>query len=398
MQVCIFPNLEEIHLTKMNMLTDIWQTKVSVDSFSSLISVKIEECNKLDKIFPSHMRGWFESLDNLKVYLCNSVEVIFEINNSQEIDEFGGIDTNLQVIILEDLPKLKQLWSTDPNGILNFKKLRTIEVNSCDELKNLFPVSVAKDIPKLEHMSVLYCFEMEEIVASQDELEANKDLLVFPELTSVRLHRLPDLKYFYKKKYPIKCPKLKELSVTECEKLKAFLKDTTKTTDKGRNFVFSIEEVFPNLEYMEIDFKEAQELLPKYQMQRLKELSLISVESVDLLNQFPYRTPNLEKLKLESYGLKVLAPKANNGRQKGLGIALQLKELIFSNSNIKDLGFERGQVLQRLEVSFAYTEFLRLDDNIIKQVWDDTHRGQQNNFGYLKRLRSYMYGIAVKQR
>ncbi|WVZ17802.1 hypothetical protein V8G54_010784, partial [Vigna mungo] len=238
-KVCIFPRLEEIHLSKMNKLTDMWQTKVSVDSFCSLISVKIEECNKLDKIFPSHMEGWFESLENLKVYRCQSIEVIFEINNSQEIDEFGGIDTNLQVILLEDLPKLKQLWSIDPNRILNFKNLKTIEVGGCDELKNLFPVSVAKDVPNLEHISVLYCDKMEEIVASQD---ASEDLLVFPELTSVRLHRLLNLKYFYKRKYPIKCPKLKELSVRNCVKLNTFLKDIIKRTNKEEIFVFSIEE------------------------------------------------------------------------------------------------------------------------------------------------------------
>ncbi|KAG2380280.1 Disease resistance protein [Vigna angularis] len=317
---------------------------------SSLISVKIEECNKLDKIFPSHMEGWFDSLDNLKVNRCKSVEVIFEINDSQEIDEFGGIDTKLQIILLEGLPKLKQLWSTDPNGILNFKKLRTIDVGFCHELKNLFPVSIAKDVPKLEHMSILECDKMEEIVVSQDASEANKDLLAFPELTFVRLHRLSNMKYFYKKKYPIKCPKLKELSVGQCVQLKTFPKDTIKTTNKEGNFVFSIEEVFPNLEHMEIDFNEAQELLPKYQMHRLKELTLISVKSVDLLNKFPYRIPNLEKLKFESSYFEELVPRANIGRQKKLGIVLQLKELVFFNSNIKDLGFERDQVLQRLEV------------------------------------------------
>jgi len=108
--------------------------------------VNIEECNKLDKIFPHHMEGWYESLDNLKVSNCKSVEVIFEIGGSQEKDESGGIDTNLPVILLDYLPKLKQIWSRDPNGILNFKKLRTIEVSRCNELRNLFPVAVAKDV------------------------------------------------------------------------------------------------------------------------------------------------------------------------------------------------------------------------------------------------------------
>ncbi|KAK7382048.1 hypothetical protein VNO80_00707 [Phaseolus coccineus] len=331
--VCVFPKLEEIHLSKMDSLTDMWETKVSIDSFSSLISVNIEECNKLDKIFPSHMEGWIECLDNLKVSRCNSVKVIFEINDSQEIDAFGGIDTNLEVILLEHLPKLKQLWSTDPDGILNLKKLRTINVDSCRELRNLFPASIAKDVPKLEFMSASFCDKMEKIVASQHESETNKDPLVFPELTYVRLYGLENFKHFYKRHH-IKCPKLKKLSVDYYVQLKTFLKETCKTTD---------EEVFPNLEYMEIKFKEAQKLLPEYQMHRLKELRLISVKSVvDLLYHFPYTMLNLQKLELFSWSQELEAT-ANIPQQKRLGMVLQLKELVLLYSNIKDL--ELGRVL-----------------------------------------------------
>jgi len=225
----------------MNSLTDIWQTKVSVDSFSSLISVNIKECNKLDKIFPLHMEGWFESLDNLKVSDCKSVEVIFEIGDSQEKDASSGIDTNLQVILLDYLPKLKQLWSRDPNGILNFKKLRTIEVGRCNELRNLFPVVVAKDVLKLERMSVLNCKKMIEIVASQYASEADNDPLVFSELTYLRLYQLSNIKHFYKGKHPIKCPKLKELTVCGCQKLKTFLEETGNSTNEEKYFLLAKE-------------------------------------------------------------------------------------------------------------------------------------------------------------
>jgi len=101
---------------------------------------------------------------------------------------------------------------------------------------------------------------------------------------------------------------------------------------------------------MEIDFNEAQELLGKYQMSRLKELTLISVESFDLLNQFPYKMPNLQKLKFISSYFKELVPRENIAQQKGLGIVLQLKELVFMNSTMKHLGFDGGQVLERLEL------------------------------------------------
>lgn len=68
----------------LNKLTDIWQVEVGADSFSSLISVQIEGCKQLNKVFfPSHMTGWFGSLDSLKVIDCMSVEVIFEIKDFQ---------------------------------------------------------------------------------------------------------------------------------------------------------------------------------------------------------------------------------------------------------------------------------------------------------------------------
>jgi len=112
---------------------------------------------------------------------------------------------------------------------------------------------------------------------------------------------------------------------------------------------------------------EAQNLLPKYPMHYLKELSLISVEGVDFLNQFPYRMPNLEKLKLSfSEGFE---PRPNLAQQERLVIALELKELILLNATIKDLGFP---ILRRLELlsleqcdefpslSFTYLTCLKL--------------------------------------
>ncbi|XP_022642038.1 putative disease resistance protein At1g63350 [Vigna radiata var. radiata] len=345
-KVFVFPKLEEIHLSNMKRLRDIWHTRVNIDSFSSLISVNIEECNQLDKIFPSHMEGWFESLINLKVSNCKSVKEIFEISDYEEIDEYGGIDTNLQIILLKDLPKLKELWSKDPHGILNFKKLRTIDINNCEELRNLFPASMAKDVSKLERMSILHCKRMVEIVSSKDASEANNDPLEFPELSYVRLYELENMKQFYKGRHPIKCPKLKELSIGKCMKLKTFSQETS-----DEKFVFSAQVVFPKLEYMEIDFKEAQNLLSKYQMHNLKELIILNVQPSNIFYRFLYRMPNLEKLKLTGYYSESLEPLwSTNGQQDRLGVVLQLKQLFIHSSNIKDLGFDGDQVLQRLEL------------------------------------------------
>ncbi|KAH1240880.1 Disease resistance protein [Glycine max] len=251
-KVYVFPKLEEIHLNEMDELTDIWQAEVSADSFSSVTSVNIDSCNKLDKIFPSHMEGWFASLNSLKVYSCQSVKVIFEIKDSQQADASGGIDTNLQVVDVCGLPKLKQVWSRDPGGILNFKKLQSIKVFYCERLRNVFPASVAKDVLKLEYMSVRRCDGIVEIVACEDGSETNIEQLVFPELTYMALYDLRSIQHFYRGRHPIECPKLKKLEVRECnKKLKTF--GTGERSNEEDEAVMSAEKCefkFPSLEVL----------------------------------------------------------------------------------------------------------------------------------------------------
>ncbi|KAG5021831.1 hypothetical protein JHK85_018173 [Glycine max] len=332
----------------MDELTDIWQAEVSADSFSSVTSVNIDSCNKLDKIFPSHMEGWFASLNSLKVYSCESVEVIFEIKDSQQVDASGGIDTNLQVVDVRRLPKLEQVWSRDPGGILNFKKLQSIEMDDCKRLRNVFPASVAKDVPKLEYMSVSECHGIVEIVASEDGSETNTEQLVFPELTYMRLYELSSIEHFYRGRHPIECPKLKKLEVRECnKKLKTF--GTGERSNEEDEAVMSAEKIFPNLEYLDIDFDEAQKWLlsntVKHPMHRLKVLSLCKVNDGERLCQILYRMPNLEKL-----GLTEAEHLLQESSESRLGTVLQLKELYLWLSKIKGIGFEREPVLQRLEL------------------------------------------------
>ncbi|KAL2336060.1 hypothetical protein Fmac_010506 [Flemingia macrophylla] len=344
----VFPKLEEIHLNEMSMLIDIWQVEMSVDSFGSLVSVHIEKCEKLDKIFPIHIEGWYRSLKNLKVVDCWLVEVIFEIKDSRQRDETGGIDTNLQNVILNQLPTLKQVWNIDPKGILNFKKLQIIDVSYCNKLKNVFPTYMAKDIQKIESMSVIGCNRMMEIVACEDGLEASNEPLVFSELTNMKLCYLENMKRICEGRHAIKCPKLKKLTMMHCKKLEILHTIRRESTNEEIS-VFSIpEKVFSNLEYMKIGFKEASNWLrsdtDNYIMYRLKKLIIHGYGQQIDLYRFLHRMPNLGKLSLSRS-----APSANITEQQGLETVLQLKELVFSFSFIHDIGFERNPVLRRLE-------------------------------------------------
>ncbi|RDX65627.1 hypothetical protein CR513_55700, partial [Mucuna pruriens] len=282
---------------------------------------------------------------------CKAVEVIFEINDSQPTN-VSRRDTNLKLIRVHRLPNLKQVWSKDPGGILNFKNLQSIEVSDCQNLGNVFPASVAEDVRKLEY---IVAKEMVEIVACEDESETDNKSFVFPELTYLELRGLSNIELFYEGRHTIECPKLKQLTVVLCSKLKTFREETSETTNEVEKAVFSAEKVIPHLEHLEIDAVVGnwlQSNIEKYQMHCLKGLTLFFVHTVKCLHQYLCRMPNLERLNLIFSWLLLdkLVPSANIAPQDRLGTVLQLKELFLWNSKIKDIGFEQDPVLQRLEL------------------------------------------------
>ncbi|KAL1293281.1 hypothetical protein AAHE18_19G061900 [Arachis hypogaea] len=361
----IFPKLEEIHLTNMGMLKDIWPVKVHAGSFPKLISVHIDGCKKLGKIFPSHMEGCYQSLDSLKVINCEAVEVIFECPLKKDA---SLADMKLQLILLQSLPNLNKVWSRDPEGVVDFKSLRSIKVSNCKKLSNVLPASIAKGLKKLEELSIKSCGEVEEIVDAGSE--TNNEQLEFPEVTSMELCYLRNIRHFYNGRQSIECPKLKRLVVNNCVKLRAF------TTDEEGIPVFSAEKVISNLEYMDIDSKEAKWLkcnIRKYHMHCLKQLCLRSLPNVEILYWFLHRIPNLERLEL-SYphdDIQELVPSGNTALQERLGTVLQLKELVVTSSNIKDIGFERDPVLQRVERLVLF--YCRKLINLVKPSLSLTH-------------------------
>ncbi|RYR71948.1 hypothetical protein Ahy_A02g006158 [Arachis hypogaea] len=148
---CIFPKLEEIQLSRMEMLKEIWphEDEVRADSFSSLISVDISQCNKIDKIFPRYMKCCYLSLKSLKVYSCVRVEFIFESRCPPQQSD-AKFASPLEVIDLHNLPYLKYVWSEDPKGVVNFTNLQSIEISECNTLSNVLPSSIAKDLENLE--------------------------------------------------------------------------------------------------------------------------------------------------------------------------------------------------------------------------------------------------------
>ena len=81
-----------------------------------------------------------------------------------------------------------------PIPIRSFDNLKTLVVRECHGLKILFLLSMGRDLPQLEEMTIEDCDEMQQIM-EDGHVGINLQLL-FPKLRSLKLHYLPKLVNF----------------------------------------------------------------------------------------------------------------------------------------------------------------------------------------------------------
>ena len=99
--------------------------------------------------------------------------------------------------LLRTTEELK-LWGLEvcggPIPVRSFDNLKTLVVRKCHGLKILFLLSMGRDLPQLEEMTIKYCNEMQQIM--EDGHVGFNLQLVFPKLRSLKLGYLPKLVNF----------------------------------------------------------------------------------------------------------------------------------------------------------------------------------------------------------
>ena len=163
--------MEDIDINAMDNLEMLWHNhQLAPDSFYKLKRLGVRRCKNLINIFPPNMLRRLQNLEVLDIWNCNSIEEVFEIRGVNVDEICDTVSTQLRVLRLYNLPKLKHVWSLDLQAIFTFQNLRTVEVFNCKILKSLFPVSVAKSLEQLKSLTIHDCC-FEEIVAWEEGVE-----------------------------------------------------------------------------------------------------------------------------------------------------------------------------------------------------------------------------------
>ncbi|EEF49757.1 phosphoprotein phosphatase, putative [Ricinus communis] len=364
-----FPILEKLEIVYMNNLRMIWESEDRGDSFCKLKIVKIQNCKELVTIFPSKMLRALQKLEDVVVTNCDLLEEVF---NLQELMATEGkqnrvlpVVAQLRDLTIENLPSLKHVWSGDPQGVFSFDNLRSLSAENCPSLKNLFPASIAKSLSQLEDLSIVNC-GLQEIVA-KDRVEATPRF-VFPQLKSMKLWILEEVKNFYPGRHILDCPKLEKLTIHDCDNLELFtLESQCLQVGRGENQVdvefqqplFSFTQVVSHLKSLSLSNKETmmirQAQLPASLFHKLERLDLQCFH--DRSSYFPFdllqRFQNVETLLLTCSNVEDLFPYPLVGEDNNVRILSNLRHLTLNSlrdiRRIWNQECQPNQSLQNLE-------------------------------------------------
>nr|POE83303.1 disease resistance protein [Quercus suber] len=259
----VFPILKKLEIEGMDSMNMIWPDQLVSDFFGKLETLTVSGCTNLSKIVPPNMLGTLRNLKELKIEKCGSIEEVFDIQETNNVEESRDIvAAELISLTLRNLKKVKHVWSMNPQGIITFGKLRTMKIECCSSLKSVFPTFVAKAHMQLEMLEIKDCASVEEIVAKDEGIETTT-LFAFPQLTTLGLQNMPELKNFYPRNHTSEWPSLKGLGIQKCDKLKIFganKSSVEETNGLGHHaslilqpLFFVEKDKFPNLEILGLD-------------------------------------------------------------------------------------------------------------------------------------------------
>ncbi|KAJ6314019.1 hypothetical protein OIU78_017637 [Salix suchowensis] len=196
-------SLESLELTSMPDMRCIWKGLV----LSHLTSLQVSRCEKLTHVFTGSMVASLVQLEFLYISGCSELEQIIAKDNDDEKD---------QILSGSDLQSLC------------FPNLWRVKIEACDKLRSLFPVAMAAGLPKLESLKVENSSQLLGVFGKDDHaspVNVEKQM-VFPNLSFLRLYKLPSIVCFSFGCDDFVFPRMEDLMVDECPKL------TTKFANK----------------------------------------------------------------------------------------------------------------------------------------------------------------------
>ncbi|GMP85124.1 hypothetical protein CsSME_00038408 [Camellia sinensis var. sinensis] len=205
----------------MDKVIEIWPRELQ----PKVRDIIIYLCRKLSNIlFPSDVIKGMQSLERLKMAWCQSVEVVFDLEGIIVREGYPDVVLpSLTKLVLLYLPKLTHVWKNNLLRIPSFQNLTSLTVVGCSSLRYIFSSSQAKLLVKLREIAVAECGVLEAIVNEEPKVddEVATNIIMFPQLNSLKLYHLPSLKSLCPQAYTFEGSFIKKIKVINCPNMRA---------------------------------------------------------------------------------------------------------------------------------------------------------------------------------
>ncbi|CAL5420558.1 unnamed protein product [Camellia sinensis] len=176
----------KLTITDINGSIEMWHNQHDQVKF-----MLVQFCGKLSYVISWNLIQRLQYLQRLKVWCCDSLETIFDLQGSVRAGT-TGVDSILCLgdLKLMYLPKLMHIWKNVSQQTHCFKCLKSLEVERCDNLRYLFTISMVKVLVRLNYLRIGNCEKVEKIVTREAETEEVWSKI---NILNVELENLPSL-------------------------------------------------------------------------------------------------------------------------------------------------------------------------------------------------------------
>ncbi|KAH9752632.1 hypothetical protein KPL71_014771 [Citrus sinensis] len=184
------------------------ELKLKLD-FMDICSMKLQAINNVEYLLLDKLQGVKNVLFDLDTKGVPQLKLLWVQNNP----DFFCIVDSMEMVACDAFPLLESLTlhnlinmeriCIDRLKVESFNKLKTIKVENCNELSNIFWLSTAKCLPRLERIAVINCSKMKEIFATGGEADVDNnnatEKIELAQLRSLSLGNLPEVTTFFRK-------------------------------------------------------------------------------------------------------------------------------------------------------------------------------------------------------
>ncbi|CAL5351020.1 unnamed protein product [Camellia sinensis] len=217
MEVKLF-TIEQLLIAQIDNVIEIWPRELQ----PKVRDMIIWRCPKLWNIlFPSNVIKDMQSLERLMVMWCQSVEVAFNLEGIIVREGYPDIVLpSLTKLVLRYLPKLTHVCKSN---LLRIPSFQNLTVMCCSSLRYIFSSSQAELLVKLQEITVTECGVLEVIVNEEPKIddEVATNIIMFPQLNSLKLCHLPNFKSLCPQAYTLEGSFIKKIKVINCPNMRA---------------------------------------------------------------------------------------------------------------------------------------------------------------------------------